>query len=57
MLKFLDGPGQLVPPLLNTGVTVIVAVIGDVLVFVAVNEIFPLPDAGKPIPVLLLVQL
>ncbi len=57
MLNVLDGPGQLVPPLLKTGVTVIVPVIGEVLVFAAVNEIFPEPVAGSPMPVLLLVQL
>ena len=39
------------------GVTVIVAVIGEVVALVAVNEgIFPVPLAGRPIAVLLLVQ-
>lgn len=57
MLNDLEGPGQLVPPLVKTGVTVIVPVIGEVVVFVAVNEIFPLPVACSPMPVLLFVQL
>ena len=40
------------------GVTVIVAVTGALLVLIAVNEgIFPLPEAAKPIVVLLFVQL
>ena len=40
------------------GVTVIVAVTGAVPVLIAANEgIFPLPDAAKPIDVLLFVQL
>ena len=45
MLNVREGPGQLVPPLVKTGVTVIVPVIGEVVVFVAVNDRFPLPDA------------
>ena len=40
------------------GITVIVAVIGALVVFVAVNDgIFPLPLAAKPMEVLLFVQL
>ena len=40
------------------GVTVIVAVTGALLVLIAVNAgIFPLPEAAKPIDVLLFVQL
>ena len=57
MVNVLGVPEQLVPPLLKTGVTVIVPVMGEVTVFAAVNEIFPEPVAGKPMPVLLLVQL
>jgi hypothetical protein len=39
------------------GITVIVAVIGEVVAFVAVNEgIFPAPLAARPIAVLLFVQ-
>ena len=40
------------------GVTVIVAVIGEVVAFVAMNEgIFPDPFAARPIAVLLFVQI
>jgi len=49
-------PVQLTDPFSNTGVTTIVPAIGPVPVFVAVNEILPVPLAPKPIPVLLLVQ-
>ena len=42
----------------DTGVTVIIAVIGLPLVFFAVKELmFPVPLAGKPIAGVLLVQL
>jgi hypothetical protein len=42
---------------LATGVTVMVAVMGDVVGLIAMNDgIFPVPDAPKPIEVLLLVQ-
>ena len=42
----------------NTGVTVIVAVIGRAVALVAVNDaILPLPLAASPIAVLLFVQL
>ena len=42
----------------NTGVTVIVAVMGSAVALVAVNDaILPLPLAAKPMDVLLLVQL
>ncbi len=57
MLNDREGPGQLVPPLMKTGVTVIVPVNGEVVVFVAVNDIPPDPVAGRPMPVLLLIQL
>jgi D-ribose pyranose/furanose isomerase RbsD len=41
----------------NVGVTTIVANIGDVPAFVAINAgIFPVPEAAKPIAVLLFVQ-
>jgi hypothetical protein len=42
---------------LATGVTVIVAVMGDVVGLIVINDgMFPVPDAPKPIDVLLLVQ-
>ena len=54
MVNEVDAPGH---PL-ATGVTVIVAVIGALVLFTAVKElILPVPDAAKPILVLLLVQL
>lgn len=42
--------------MVNTGVTIIVLVIGAVVEFVAVNEISPEPSACSPVPVLLFVQ-
>jgi hypothetical protein len=54
MVKLLLVPVQ---PLAE-GVTVIVAVIGALVVLVAVNDaILPVPEAASPIAVLLLVQL
>ena len=54
IVKLCEGPGQ---PLAR-GVTVIVAITGALVEFVAVNDgIFPLPLAAKPIEVLLFVQL
>lgn len=51
-------PEQLTPPLVNTGVTVIVATIGALVILVAVNEaIFPVPLSASPIDGSLLVQL
>ena len=42
---------------LEVGVTVMVAVIGEVVLFNATNEaMFPLPDEAKPIEGVLLVQ-
>jgi len=54
MVNVCAAPGQ---PAAD-GVTVIVAVTGAVPVLIAANAgIFPLPDAAKPIDVLLFVQL
>ncbi len=51
-------PVQVAPPLVYEGVTVIVAVTGDVPVFTAANEaMLPLPLAASPIDGVLLVQL
>jgi hypothetical protein len=51
-------PTQLTPPLVNVGVTVIVAVTGAVVVFVAVKlGIFPVPNAASPILAVLFIQL
>ena len=44
-------PGQDTVPFVNVGVTVIVAITGAVPELVAVKDaIFPLPDAGSPMP-------
>jgi hypothetical protein len=50
------GPGQSTDPLLKEGVTVIVADIGAVPVFVAVNAKGPVPSVPRPMAVLLFVQ-
>lgn len=52
-----EGPGQSTDPLLNDGVTVIVAEIGAVPVLVAVKANVPVPSEPRPMAVLLLVQL
>ena len=44
-------------PLLKEGDTVIVAVTGEVPVFVAVNDRLPVPSFPSPMAVLVLVQL
>ncbi len=57
MVNVCDGPEQLGVPFENDGVTVIVAVIGAVPLFVGVNTgMFPVPEAASPIPVLEFVQ-
>jgi hypothetical protein len=58
MVKLIGVPEQLNPLLLNTGVTVIVAITGALPVLVAIKEgIFPVPLEANPILELLLVQL
>ena len=55
MVKVVGTPAH---PLGATGVTVMVAIPGLLLVFVVVKDgMFPLPLAAKPIDVLLFVQL
>lgn len=56
IVKLWDGPGQSTDPLLNEGVTVMVADIGDIPVFVAVNAKVPDPSAPRPMAVLLFVH-
>ena len=57
MVKVMAAPGQLVPPLLNVGVTVMVATTGEVVVLMAVNDaILPLPADASPMLVVLLVH-
>ena len=51
-------PTQLTPPFTNVGVTIMVAVTGDVPALAAVKAaIFPEPLAASPIDVLLFIQL
>ena len=51
-------PVQVTPALVYDGVTVMVAVIGALVLLVAVNEaIFPVPLAARPIDVVLFTQL
>ena len=58
MVKLVGTPGQLLPPPETTGVTVMVALIGALVVFVVTNAaMFPEPDAANPIAGLLFVQL
>ena len=57
MVKLLDDPLQLIPELVNVGVTVMVATTGAVVVLMAVNDaILPLPFDAKPMLVVLLVH-
>ena len=57
MVNVLDDPLQLIPELVNVGVTVMVATTGEVVVLMAVNDaIFPLPFDASPMLVVLLVQ-
>jgi hypothetical protein len=58
MVNVLDAPLQLIPPLVNVGVIVIVAVTGVLPALMAVNDgIVLAPLAPSPMLVLLLVQL
>ena len=58
IVKFLGIPGHVTPAFVNTGVTVMVATTTVVPPLMAVKDaIFPVPLAGKPIDVLLFVQL
>ena len=57
MVKIIDAPTQLVPPLVNVGVTVMVATTGEVIVLRAENgPMLPLPFDESPILVVLLVH-
>jgi hypothetical protein len=57
IVKDCCGPEHVIPPFVYFGVIVIVAVTGSVPAFTAVNEgIFPVPEAARLIPVLVLVQ-
>ena len=57
MVKVLDGPMQLTELLVKVGVTVMVAVTGEVPALMAANEaMLPVPEAASPIPGVSLVQ-
>ena len=57
-LKLAGVPVHEIPPLVNVGVTVMVATMGAFVLFVGLNdEILPVPEAVRPMAVLLLVQL
>ena len=57
IVKLLDDPLQLIPELVNVGVTVMVATTGEVVVLRAVNgPILPLPADAKPMLVVLLLH-
>ena len=57
MIKFSEEPTQDTPPLVKVGVTVTVAVTGDVPPFNAVNDaILPVPLAASPMAGLLFTQ-
>jgi len=57
IVKLIGEPVQDVPPFAKVGVTIIVAIFGDVVVFVAVKTpILPEPLAAKPILGVLFVQ-
>ena len=57
MVKVFVGPAQPTEPLVNVGVTTMVATTGEVPVFTAVNDaILPVPEAARPILVVVLVH-
>lgn len=57
ILKVMLAPVHVVPPNVKVGVTTIVPVIGAPLVFVVTKFRLPIPDAPRPMAVLLFVQL
>ena len=58
MVNVLAVPAQLTPPLVNIGLTVMVAVTADDVALVAMKEaMFPLPLAANPIDGVLFTQL
>jgi hypothetical protein len=58
IVKVLGEPVQLEPPLVNVGVTVIVAITGELTLLIAAKEVIsPLPEATKPMEGVLFVQL
>ena len=58
IVKVDEVPVQLIPPFVYIGVTVMVAVTGELPVLIAVKEgIFPVPLPPNPIEVVVFVQL
>ncbi len=58
IVKVIGLPVQVIPPFVIDGVTVMVAITGVVLVFIAVNAaMLPVPIAARPILGVLFVQL
>ena len=57
IVKLVDGPLQFTDPFAKVGVTVMVAVTGDVPRLIALNDaMFPLPLAARPMLGVLLVH-
>ena len=57
IVKVSAGPEQVTPPFVKEGVTVMVATTGEPVELVAIKgEMFPVPLAASPMPVLLFVQ-
>ena len=56
MVKVLVDPVHEVPPKVNIGVTIILAVMGAVAELLAVKDILPVPLETKPMEVLSFVQ-
>ena len=57
MVKVMAAPAQLVPPLVNVGVIVMVAITGAVVVLSAAKDaISPLPADAKPMLVVVFVH-
>ena len=57
MVKIMAAPTQLVPPLVNVGVTVMVAITGEVVVLMAAKgPILPLPATERPMLVVVFVH-
>ena len=57
MVKLLVGPVQFTPPLLNVGMTTMVATTGAAEVLIAVNEaMLPFPESASPMEDASLIQ-
>ena len=57
MVKVLEGPAQPTEPLVNVGVTTMVAITSEAPVLTAVNEaMLPVPEAARPMLVFVLLH-